>query len=152
MRLQDAEKLMKEKMIAHGLTDYRFEFSRTKRAFGDCNTYLKVIRLSKPLVEINEEATVLKTILHEIAHALTPDHNHDTTWQMKCIEIGGDGKRCKTEANFLERKVNLRCLACNTVIRKAFRKTNMSKAYHKPCGKRTDGMLNFIPMLKWEKA
>jgi hypothetical protein len=34
------------------------------------------------------------TILHEIAHALTPGHNHDSVWRAKSIEIGCDGKRC----------------------------------------------------------
>ena len=151
MRVQDAEKLAKEKLIAFGLTDYRFEFSNRKRAFGDCNNYLKVIRLSKPLVEINDESKILLTILHEIAHALTDGHNHDEVWKNKCIEIGGDGKRCKTEANFLEKPFALHCADCNTIIHKAFRRTDVSYRWHTKCGKRTDGFGHLISKLSWKK-
>lgn len=30
-------------------------------------------------------------LLHEIAHALTPNHNHDEVWRQKAIEIGCNG-------------------------------------------------------------
>jgi len=59
-------------------------FSRTK----------KLIQLQPTYVELNEESSVRNTILHEIAHALTPNHNHNKFWKRKAIEIGCDGKRC----------------------------------------------------------
>jgi predicted SprT family Zn-dependent metalloprotease len=65
----------------------------------------KSIELSTKLVELNDEERVLKTILHEIAHALTEGHGHDRVWQSKLLEIGGDGKRCydRTDTNVIEK-------------------------------------------------
>jgi hypothetical protein len=34
------------------------------------------------------------TLLHEIAHALLPQHVHNRVWKWKCREIGGTGERC----------------------------------------------------------
>lgn len=46
------------------------------------------------LAMMNPITQTRDTILHEIAHALTPGHNHDAVWQTKAVEIGCDGKRC----------------------------------------------------------
>ena len=43
---------------------------------------------------MNSEKSVENTILHEIAHALTPGKGHGPVWRAKAIEIGCDGKRC----------------------------------------------------------
>ena len=43
-----------------------------------------------PKFEIKE---IKNTVLHEIAHALTPGHNHDHVWQAKAVSIGCDGER-----------------------------------------------------------
>ncbi len=37
---------------------------------------------------------ILDTILHEIAHSLTPNHHHDHIWKRKAISIGCNGERC----------------------------------------------------------
>jgi predicted RNA-binding Zn-ribbon protein involved in translation (DUF1610 family) len=94
MILEEAKELAMRYMKMHGLTNYRFLFNRSIRNFGTCNNTLREITLSKVLVEMNDEERVLRTLLHEIAHALTPHHGHDNVWKRKCIEIGGDGIRC----------------------------------------------------------
>ena len=96
MILKDAEILAKQLMQQHGLTEigWRFEFDNAKRRFGVCNYTAKIIGLSRSLVELNDEARVRNTILHEIAHALTPGHGHDRVWSRKAREIGSDGERC----------------------------------------------------------
>ncbi len=96
MNLQRAETLCNELMKVHGidLIGYRFEWLRAKRKSGHCNYTRKRIGLSKPLTELADEVDVKDTILHEIAHALCPNHGHDHIWQMKAREIGCNGFRC----------------------------------------------------------
>lgn len=81
-------------MTEHGLDEWGLRLSRATRTAGTCSHLQKVISLSGPLFALWTEDECRLTILHEIAHALTPGHGHDRVWQLKCIEIGGDGKRC----------------------------------------------------------
>ena len=77
----------------------KLKWSNARANFGMCSyqrgnpTYF-IITISKPLAELNDDETVKQVVLHEIAHALTPGHGHDTTWKQKCLELGGNGERC----------------------------------------------------------
>jgi len=103
MELARAQKLANELMTLHGLIapTWSFKFDSAKRRFGVCK-YSRLsgsvikgeIGLSKHLVLLNDEEKVRDTILHEIAHALTPGHGHDYAWRCKCIEIGAKPERC----------------------------------------------------------
>lgn len=102
MDLIEAKALTLEKMYEHGLITkgWKFGWSNAKCCFGRCYQSRKTIHMSKPLCTVNERERVLRTILHEIAHALVGcSHGHDRVWKAKCIEIGGDGRRCYTEDN-----------------------------------------------------
>lgn len=35
---------------------------------------------------------VKRSLLHEVAHALTPGHGHNQTWKQMCRRIGGDDR------------------------------------------------------------
>lgn len=97
MDLIKAEELAIQLMTLHGLIEqnWRFEFDRSLRRFGVCKYRGKTIGLSRALVELNDEFEVKDTILHEIAHALTPnDRGHGWAWRQKCIEIGARPQRC----------------------------------------------------------
>lgn len=96
MNIDDAKSLAEQLMEEHGLSDqgWNFEFDEQKRRFGACNYKNKLITLSWRLVIQNDEAHVLDTILHEIAHALTPGHHHDSVWVAKAKELGSNGQRC----------------------------------------------------------
>lgn len=83
-----------ELMSQHGLSDWHFRFDHARRRFGCCRYRQKLITLSRPLVLLNQENQVRDTILHEIAHALTPDDGHGVRWRAKCVEIGADPARC----------------------------------------------------------
>lgn len=109
-------------------TDWRFCFDANRRRFGACYHAEKTIKLSGPLVRCNDETRVLDTILHEVAHALTPvpatgnmwdspvgtfpdskdmaarieyesTNGHTGAWRKKCLELGGDGQACYTSKN-----------------------------------------------------
>lgn len=102
---EHAVKIMTESLMSeHGLTQkgWKFKFGRGKKSFGTCvhgNTR-KEIRISRYLAKINTTERVRLTALHEIAHALVGVTNaHNQLWVRKCIEIGGDGKRCYNADN-----------------------------------------------------
>lgn len=106
MDLKICEEKTKELMNTY-IPEWTFRFDNAVRRFGCCRHGKKVISLSRTLSEINDWETVKLTVLHEIAHALVGvGHGHDWVWQKKCIEIGGDGKRCYDSA-----KVNTPTLA-----------------------------------------
>jgi len=96
MNVLDAVKITRAELDKHGLTQVRVVVNnRLTRAFGRYRYSRLVedrrIELSRKLVEMNDEIRVTRTILHEVAHALTEGHGHDRVWKAKCLEIGGDG-------------------------------------------------------------
>lgn len=91
-----AQELAKALMRLHRLSsEWSFAFDRSKTRFGKCNYRKKQISLSKHLVELNGEAEVRDTILHEIAHALLPrGAGHGPAWKSLALSIGCNGRRC----------------------------------------------------------
>lgn len=66
-----------------------------KAAFGYCFIKKQLIALSSLLTELNDEAEVIDTILHEIAHALAPKRAwHNQEWKTIATTIGCTGLRC----------------------------------------------------------
>lgn len=120
MDLKKAQTLCLEMMEKHGLTKekgWKFEWINSKRTAGKCRTFGGkkligftrsgarqyaptgttnggVIMLSTFITQHHSETKVLDTILHEIAHGLTPGHGHDHVWRSKAISIGCNGERC----------------------------------------------------------
>ncbi len=96
MILQDAEKLALQLLRQHKLLpDWSFQFDRSKVRFGKCNYVSKVISLSRYLVELNNKEEVQETILHEIAHALSPrGTGHGEKWWTVAHSIGCTASRC----------------------------------------------------------
>ena len=90
-----AAEIARSTMNKHGLTDWAFGFDRSVRRFGCCHYQTKTITLSEKLVELNNEATVLDTILHEVAHAIVGhSEGHGTCWKAKARELGCTAERC----------------------------------------------------------
>jgi hypothetical protein len=50
------------------------------------------ITISTPHAEHGSEESILETILHEIAHAITPGAGHRPIWSDTCRSIGGNGE------------------------------------------------------------
>jgi predicted SprT family Zn-dependent metalloprotease len=84
-------------MQQHGLADWMFRFDHARRRFGSCRYGRKIITLSKHLTFLNAEEQVRDTILHEIAHALTPGNGHGRKWKATCIRIGAQPTRCYSD-------------------------------------------------------
>jgi predicted SprT family Zn-dependent metalloprotease len=94
MKIQEAQHLAMELIEQFNITDYSFKFDNSLSRFGYCSYTQKNISLSTNLVLLNDEGAVRLTILHEIAHALTPQQHHNEVWQRVCKAIGGNGERC----------------------------------------------------------
>jgi predicted SprT family Zn-dependent metalloprotease len=95
----DARQLAWELLRRHGLEalGWRFRFDNARRRFGSCRFQEKLITLSRTLTLLNPEDQVCDTLLHEIAHALTPGDGHGAAWKSKCAEIGAEPRRCYDE-------------------------------------------------------
>lgn len=121
MNLCEVKKLGWKLMLKHGLVNWGFMFDNSVVRYGVCKHRAKVISLSRKLCLINDEASVRDTILHEIAHALTPRHGHDSVWKAKCIEIGAKPERCYTskDTNTLELRYVAICGGCGEKHEKA---------------------------------
>jgi len=128
MQLQDAKTLTLELMAAHELTanGWYFAWNNRRRAFGSCNYARKCISLSRPLVSVNELARVRNTILHEIAHALTPSAGHGPIWRMKAIALGCDGETCchASDITMPAGTYQAKCPGCGHVYHKYRRPTS----------------------------
>jgi predicted SprT family Zn-dependent metalloprotease len=97
MNLYTARHLARSLMSEHGIGDWTFAFDHARRRFGSCQPTRKRITLSRMLTLLNEEPEVRDTILHEIAHALTPGDKHGPAWRAMCVRLGAKPVRCYTD-------------------------------------------------------
>jgi hypothetical protein len=89
MKQDDLLELGRELMDLHGLNDWAFAINgRITRTLGYCCYSKKEICIGKEISQHAPDAYLKNIILHEIGHALTPGHAHDSVWAAKCIEIG----------------------------------------------------------------
>jgi predicted SprT family Zn-dependent metalloprotease len=111
----EAVQFAQELVEAYGLSGWRVELDNAVRRFGCCHHVRKVITLSYDLVELNDEASVLEVILHEIAHALAgPRSGHGPEWQRIARSIGSSAKRCYSSERTIRPPARylLRCAHC----------------------------------------
>lgn len=111
MDTERARTLAHSLMHQHGLSDWRFAFDNAKRRLGQCRYSTRTISLSRPLTLLNDEVQTRDTLLHEIAHALTPGAQHGPAWRRKCVEIGARPDRC-ARADEVEMPAAPYALAC----------------------------------------
>lgn len=114
MNAIQAKRLLREQLDKHELYHVEARLNgRMTSTFGQYSynrlSGIRYVQLATKLVEINDEHRVMLTILHEVAHALTEGHGHDSVWSSKLLEIGGDGERCysRKNTNTIERKRTL---------------------------------------------
>ncbi len=97
MNLTEARTLAETSIKIHMTRDPAgFNWTRYVKKFKKCGHYdikKHEICLSPRYVELNPRKFVRNTILHEIAHALTPGEGHTNKWRTTFLLIGGNGQR-----------------------------------------------------------
>jgi len=95
-----------QELVHQYLPDMPVEWANIRRRLGCCcykydeegHEVPYLIRISRPMAKVNSWDTIKLIVLHEIAHALAPDHDHDSVWKAKCVEIGGSPDVYATDA------------------------------------------------------
>ncbi len=135
-RLITTRKLFQHYTNLHKLNDWCLKLDNACERCGLTNYSNKTIQLSKQYIN-NKTTTkkqVINTILHEIAHALTPGQSHNQVWKKKALEIGCDGKVCNDISPFSKAKwiltCNNRCFESNR-----HRRSNVQNKCCKQCKK-----------------
>lgn len=76
----------------HGLKDWGLRINSSLNPsfpyLGLCSYKDKCVIISSHHLQIHPDEEIKNTVLHEIAHALTPGHGHDSVWADKAKEIG----------------------------------------------------------------
>lgn len=112
MDLATAQSKARELMDAHGLEDWKFQWSRTRTEIAACS-YDRIIYMSKYYPGFASDSEFRLVMLHEIAHALLPmEHGHDDVWKELCIRIGGDGKRLVHHSDKFQEAASLYAVVC----------------------------------------
>lgn len=150
-KLARAKELALEKMTMWSLTQkgWVFRFNNRKRGMGLC-VFPKIqqgregrIELSRHLVERNDEAEVLDTILHEIAHALAGHKaGHGPVWRSWCGIVGANPQRCGN-ADMPAGKWQATCPGCSKVYHRHRKPKYVTGYYCRLCGKER-GQLSFL--------
>ena len=94
VEIERAEELCRTLIEHHLGPSWSFRWDRAVRRFGVCRWDERIISVSRHLVELNNEAAVLDTVLHEIAHGLAPRRaGHGPTWQRIAASLGARPER-----------------------------------------------------------
>ncbi len=157
MELVKAETLAHRELRAWGLDadSWTFRFNpRTKRILGRCFYRKRMIELSTQYVELNEEAEVLDTIRHEVAHALAHkhdgEHGHGSAWKKWCLRTGANPLRLATDSVVIPKKKWQCCFVSNGKIERlnwyAYRRSDLSRRYMIGRKEETLGRLQWLPL------
>lgn len=89
------------------ITGWCLRLNRRKTSLGMTNYTTKTVSVSYHFLRgpTCDEKIMRETILHELAHVLTPGEKHSETWRKMAVRIGcsGNVKGCmdKPEANYI---------------------------------------------------
>ncbi len=135
MELKRAETIAKDLIQYYCGSVIRFKFDKAMRRFGCYSHRKQQITISERLAMLNREERVLNTILHEIAHALSPiQENHGQQWKEKALSIGCDGERLySNDVIRATPKYMMYCEECDHFL-SGLRHRKSNNLFHKHCG------------------
>jgi len=87
-RLIEVLFLTQEYLNKYNLSAMEIKFTDAKGVLGKCSEDGHCIWLQKNHCIHGDISRIETTILHEIAHALTPGEGHGIEWQKKALELG----------------------------------------------------------------
>jgi len=83
----ELDTFLTEKFKQH-IPNWVFKWDNAAQRYGICRYAGRRISVSLPRARVNTIERTKRTILHEIAHALTPGQKHNKVWKQKAREIG----------------------------------------------------------------
>lgn len=103
-----------ELFIRYRLIGWKIDLrTRTGHWLGRCVYGTKTIVISEFYARHNPDEDVLDTLLHEIAHALTPGHGHDRVWQFAAWWLGATPKAtCQKQVLIRPGRYRATCPSC----------------------------------------
>lgn len=78
-------------MDAHFCESVGFDYSNSRTVSGCCNYDTGMIYISRHFVKVVDSHRLFLSVIHELAHMLTPRHGHDDIWRRVNMGMGGDG-------------------------------------------------------------
>jgi predicted SprT family Zn-dependent metalloprotease len=143
-------------LVQYGLKakGWKIVYDNTKRRAGECRYGPKEIGISIHLFVKWSYDAAMQTLLHEIAHALTPGHKHDKVWKAKAIEIGHTGNSRYDpvkQGSYPTRKQARNWIGTcpNGHIKTRARQPLEGRRYS--CGTCSPGKFSYAAVLEWEK-
>src|SRR6185436_8712868 len=90
MNRNEATQLTRALLDSNNLTNWhvRLTTDLSKPFLGMCSYKDKSIILNAHHIDTHGDLEVINTIKHEVAHALTPNCDHNAIWQAKARELG----------------------------------------------------------------
>ncbi len=82
------ELIEKHNLLKETGIKWTFKWINSTSSIGVCHYRSSTIRLSKVWALYLPEWKIIDTILHEIAHALTPGDYHGSLWKKTCLKVG----------------------------------------------------------------
>ena len=143
MNQTEAVKFALQKFVQHGLMDWGVKISaRMRRISGCCDYRKREIRLASWIFQPGAGEKIRDTILHEIAHAMTPGAHHGPAWKVAAMAIGAKPNRCFNADDYgmvrPQGRYSVTCAGCG---RTHYKHRRTDRAYKCNCGH--DGILYF---------
>jgi len=111
------ELLANQLLTQHNLNGWKFVWDdKPVNRLGQCRYKLKEIALSLKPATILPFEDSLDTLLHEVAHALTPGADHGKVWKDKCVELGCKPSACADVNLDVISPLKGECPTCDAVM------------------------------------
>ncbi len=139
------------------LKDWNFSLDKAKRRGGACFFHKKLITLSIHHIELNDEAVLIDTLIHEVAHALAweldQENSHGAKW-IKWVSILGGSSAVTGKFNTPKAKwcLVLACHSNGTIEKVAVRhkRSRKIKSWYLRGRPSTQGMLYYLAATQWQ--
>lgn len=106
LREKQIELVAKFLLEENNLNDWNVSFRHMTRTLGKCFRFQKRLQFSTYFIANKPYDRMLNTVLHEIAHALTPanEPSHGSYWKQQAQKLGAIPKARLSDTSFQSEK------------------------------------------------